>query len=404
MSDGRSQLTRVQIRRRRARVVRFMALVLFLAVGAIYLAAWLGKDYSTTARALIWMDSDVDDYARFASREVGASAAPFNYEKGAGYPLALPSTAAPGYADLAVMLAANQTTAFIVIQDDKLIYERYFNGHSRYSTETSFSIAKSFNSAMLGRAIADRLIGSIDDPVTSYLPELLLRDPRFANISIRHLVSMSSGLRYQESHTPWGDDSKTYYAPDLRKLALGETEIVEPPGRRFHYNNFNPLLIGLILERVTGKHVADYMTETIWKAIGAEAEATWSLDSQWSGFEKMESGINGRAIDFAKLGSLYLHRGQWRGKQVLPAEWIDQSTRYTTDTDPALNYQYGWWTFHREGLGDYYAAMGNKGQYLFVFPQQRLVILRQGIDRGSVDWVAVISDIAQATNNHRIQH
>jgi CubicO group peptidase (beta-lactamase class C family) len=370
-------------------------------VGAIYIAAWLGKDYSTAARALIWMDADVDDHTRFAAREIGASRAPFMYERSPGYPFGLPITTAAGYPDLAVMLAANQTTAFIAIQDDKLLYEHYFNGYSRNSIQTSFSVAKSFNSAMLGRALADHLIGSIDDPITRYLPELQRRDPRFASIKIRHLVSMSSGLRYRESGTPWGDDAKTYYGPDLRHLALEETEIVEPPGQRFHYNNFNPLLMGLILERATGKHVADYLAESIWKPLGAEAGATWSLDSQWSGFEKMESGINGRAIDFAKLGSLYLHRGKWRGKQVLPAEWVDQSTRYTAETDPALKYQYGWWTFHREGLGDYYAAIGNKGQYVFVFPQQRLVIVRHGIERGSVDWATVISDIALAVNDDR---
>jgi len=396
--------TRSQRLIRRTRAFAWIALIVVLGVGAIYLAAWLGRDYSTAARALIWMDSQVDDFTRFASRQIDAPSASFHYDKGPGYPDGLPDDAVPGNADLNVMLAANKTTAFIAIRDDKLIYERYFNGANRYSTETSFSISKSFNSAMLGRAIADHRIGSIDDPITRYLPELLQRDPRFAQITIRHLVSMSSGLRYRETGTPWGDDAKTYYAPDLRKLALEETEIVEPPGQRFHYNNFNPLLIGLILERVTGKRVADYMAETVWKPLGAEGAATWSLDSHWSGFEKMESGINGRAIDFVKLGSLYMHRGQWRGKQVIPAEWVDQSTRYTTDTDPALKYQYGWWTFHKEGLGDYYAAIGNKGQYVFVFPQQRMVILRQGIERGSIDWPKAISDIALAVSGHGGQH
>ena len=388
---------------RRARLFAWIGLVVLVVVGATYLAAWLGKDYSTAARALVWMDADVGDYRRFAARTIEASDAPFHYEHGPGYPDGLARTAAPGHADLAAMLAANHTTAFIAIQDDKLIYERYFNGHGRESTETSFSVAKSFNSAMLGRALADGLIGSIEDPITKYLPELARRDPRFAQVRIRHLVSMSSGMRYRESGTPWGDDAKTYYAPDLRKLGLEDTQIVEPPGQRFHYNNFNPMLIGMILERATGKRVAHYLAETIWKPIGAEHAATWSLDSPWSGFEKMESGINARAIDFAKFGSLYLHRGLWRGQQVLPAEWVDQSTRYTTETDPALKYQYGWWTFHREGLGDYFAAMGNKGQYVFVFPRQRLVIVRQGIERGAVDWPAVIPAIALTVNSPRSQ-
>src|SRR6185369_8527966 len=118
---------------RRKRLFAWVALIVFLGVGAIYLAAWLGRDYSTAARALIWMDSDVDDYTRFASRQIEASPATFRYEKGPGYPVGLPHNAVTGHPDLAVMLSANKTTAFIAIQDDKLIYERYFNGHNRYS-------------------------------------------------------------------------------------------------------------------------------------------------------------------------------------------------------------------------------------------------------------------------------
>lgn len=130
---------------------------------------------------------------------------------------------------------------------------------------------------------------------------------------------MSSGLRYEEQGTPWSDDTETYYAPDLRKLALTDTEIVGPPGEQWHYNNFNPLLLGMILERATSQHVAEYMQTRLWRPLGAEADASWSLDSEASAFEKMESGINARAIDFAKLGSLYLHEGKWNGRRVLPA-------------------------------------------------------------------------------------
>ena len=370
------------------------ALAVAVLVGGVYLAAWLSLDVSAVARAIIWRGADVDDYRRFPARTIAAGDAPFRYETGPGYPDGLPADVAPGHADLAAMLAESRTTAFIVVKDGRLVYERYFNGHHRDSVETSFSVAKSFNSALVGCAIADGLVAGLDDPVTRYIPELLRRDARFARITLGHLLSMSSGLRYVETGTPWGDDAATYYAPDLRALGLQGTEIVEPPGRRFHYNNFNPMLIGMVLERATGKPVSVYLSEKLWKPLGAEADATWSLDSARSGFEKMESGINARAIDFVKLGSVYLAGGSWRGRQLVPADWVEVSTRYAAETDPSLRYQYGWWTYRGEQLGDYFVARGNKGQFVFVFPRQRLVISRHGVDFGGVDWMATIPAIA----------
>jgi CubicO group peptidase (beta-lactamase class C family) len=298
--------------------------------------------------------------------------------------------------DLEAFLSSTETTAFIVVQNDRLIYEGYFNGSDHDTVQTSFSVAKSFASALVGIADEDGVI-DLEDPITDYIPELAERDVRFERITIRHLISMTSGLRYEESGTPWSDDTETYYAPDLRKLALTDTEIVEQPGERWHYNNFNPLLIGMILERATSQHVAEFMEARLWQPLGAEANATWSLDSDASGFEKMESGINARAIDFAKLGSLYLHEGEWNGKRILPAEWVRESTAVSRDFADAPPYGYWWWSFRDAELGDYFAARGNKGQYIVVIPDRRLVVVRHGLDFGGVDdWVEVIADMARA--------
>jgi len=371
-----------------------IATVIVVIAGA-YCLAWLNLDRSGLARSIIWMDADSDDHLRFPSRTIEAGNTPFTLGYGPGYPEGLPSTIVPGHPDLSSMLAGSETTAFIVIADGRLIYERYFDGHDRHSIQTSFSVAKSFNSALIGAAVSQGLIGSIDDPITDYIPELLRRDERFGAITIRHLLSMSSGLRYEPAGMPWGDDAKTYYDPDLRRLALEKSEIIGEPGQRFHYNNYNPLLIGIILERTTGMAVCDFLSETLWKPIGAVADASWSLDSDANGFEKMESGINALPIDLVKLGMLYLDGGVWNGNQILPADWVDQSTRRSDATDPSNGYQYGWWTFSDDTLGDYYAAAGNKGQYMFVFPQDRLVVLRLGRSLGGVDWVRTIPAIAR---------
>jgi CubicO group peptidase (beta-lactamase class C family) len=372
------------------------ALALF--VGLVYIRAFLTLDSSTFSRAIIWVDADVEDYKRFPARRIEARADPYVYKKGSGYPAGLPEDLElpAGRDDLEAFLRSTETTAFIVVKDDRLLYERYFNGSSRESTQTSFSVAKSFASALVGIAVQDGLI-SLDDPITDHIPELKERDPRFEAITIRHLISMSSGLRYDEQGTPWSDDTETYYAPDLRDLALTDTEIVGPPGETWHYNNYNPLLIGMVLERATDQPVAEFMEERLWQPLGAEADATWSLDSEASGFEKMESGINGRAIDFAKLGSLYLHGGDWKGTRILPKSWVRESTAVSDQHDPSLEYGYWWWTYRDAELGDYFAALGNKGQYVVVFPERDVVVVRHGRDFGGVNgWVDVIADLARS--------
>ena len=381
-----------------AKVVVTLILVLASLVGIEYVRALLTLDTSTFSRAIIWVDADVDDFRRFPARAIHAPPDPYVYEEGPGYPSGLPDDVVlpGGYGDLESFLRSTETTAFIVVKRDEVLYEHYFNGSTRESTQTSFSVAKSFASALVGIAAADGTIG-VDDPITDYLPELEARNAAFDRITIRDLISMSSGLRYEEQGTPWSDDTETYYAPDLRRLALTDTEVVGPPSEVWHYNNFNPLLMGMILERATSLHVAEFMEERLWQPLGTEADASWSLDSEASGFEKMESGINARAIDFAKFGSLYLHEGLWNAKRIVPAEWVRESTAVSDEHDPTSTYGYWWWTYHDDELGDYFAARGNKGQFIVVIPDRQAVIVRHGRDFGGVeDWVGAIADIARS--------
>ena len=131
----------------------------------------------------------------------------------------------------------------------------------------SFSVAKSFVSTLVGIAIDEGLIGSVEDPVTDYLPELAVRDPRFERITLRDLLTMSSGIRFWETDLPWPwtDDTYTYYGVDLRDVGLNGTRIERPPGQEWHYNNYHPLLLGMVLERATGMSVSDYMATRLWQ-------------------------------------------------------------------------------------------------------------------------------------------
>ena len=296
-------------------------------------------------------------------------------------------------------LEEEDTQAFIVIQNETILYERYFNGTERDSIVTSFSMAKSFASALMGIALAEGYIESVDDPVTKYLPELAARDPRFSNITLRHLLMMSSGLQFTSEDYPifvddiFSDSSLAYYYPDLRELAMNKTQVIEPPGRHFPYNNYNLQLIGMVLERATGQNVFD---------------GSWSLDSRESGFELMQAGINSRAVDFAKFGRLYLNNGSWNGKQVIPEDWAAKSTQEDRSIDRANYYLYDpnyeyyrifknngyhgyyWWgQLKDDGKYDFYAS-GYLTQRIYISPQADLIIVRNGERNLPKNWEAAL--------------
>ncbi len=306
------------------------------------------------------------------------------------------------------LLRRTGTRAFLILKDDKLIYETYLES-SRKEINTSFSSAKSFNSALIGAAIADGSIGSADDPVIKYIPEIAGRG--FDALTVRDLLLMNSGIRYVEGGemplymTPFGDDVLTYYPPDLRKATLNVQASNTPIGKAFHYNNYHPLLEGLILERATGMHVAEYLQEKFWKPMGAEFPASWSLDSESSGFEKMESGINARAIDYARFGLIFLHNGFWNGVQILPESWVRESTEplrpdprtwETMSYWPDYNgyYKYHWWGIsNSDGTYDFYAH-GRYGQIVYVAQRKNVVIVRLGDQLDEhVMWPLVIHNV-----------
>jgi CubicO group peptidase (beta-lactamase class C family) len=344
-------------------------------------------------RVASYGDASVLDYEVFPKAPIAASPRPFVYPR-------MPRTAAaeallagleyaPGrrVGDVRAFLRDTQTTSLIVVKDGAVVYERYLNGFSPHSTFTSFSTAKSFVSTLVGIAIDRGLIRSELDPVTRYVPELVDRDAGFANVRIADLLHMASGIAYEEQG-PVRDDQRTYMDPNLRRAALEHTRLVEPPNTAWHYNNYNPLLLGLVLERASHMSITAFTERYLWNPLGMESAASWSLDSHADRFEKMESGLNGSAIDFAKLGSLYLSRGLWRGERVLSERWIDEATTSRAEGHDATQraggsfYGYFWWLKARPGAVNDYYALGNKGQYIFVSPARRIVIVRTGLQYG----------------------
>lgn len=381
--------------RRWPRRLAYSVVGVLVAVLAVYGWARLSVDRSAIARALIWGDADIGDQFRFPSRLIPAGEDVSPLPAGAEIDLRTP-LAASGGLKFDDFLRANATRGFLVVHEDQLVYERYFGGSDRQTLETSFSVAKSFVSTLVGIAIDEGVIGSIEDPVTDYVPELAARDPRFERITIRDLLSMSSGLRYWETDLPWpwADDTYTYYGADLREIALEQTEVETAPGHEWLYNNYNPLLLGLVLERAAGMSVSEYMSTRLWRPLGAERDATWSLDSEDSRFEKMESGLNATAADYARFGLLLLHGGEWNGTRIVSEDWVRAATAADTTTDPAGHYQYYWW-IDAERPGRFH-ALGNLGHYIYVAPDANTVIVRTGSDWGTENgaWLAVLRAVA----------
>jgi CubicO group peptidase (beta-lactamase class C family) len=174
------------------------------------------------------------------------------------------------------------------------------------------------------------------------------------------------------------------------------TEIERAPGLGWHYNNFNPLLLGLILERATDMAVADYMETRLWRPMGAEADASWSLDSEDSGFEKMESGINARARDFARFGLLMLRGGRAETRRVVASGWVRAAT---VDRSGYFGYDLGWWVEAGSRGGQLpFVVRGKYGQVVAVDPAQGAVVVRLGSDDAGVDWKTVALDVAKRVN------
>ena len=355
-------------------------------------------------RSYVWGASDIQDYEKFPSRPVLNAPPVFQFQTASSANKFVQPE------NFEAMLAASGTTAFLIIQDDVLIYEGYFNGFERDSWFTSFSVAKSFDSALIGQAISEGLIGGVNDTVVTYIPELKGRG--LDDLTIRNLLKMDCGVSYHESEMLdllafASDDSKTYYMPDLRALALTIRPSREPIGACFHYNNYYPILEGMILERVTGMSVSEYLQERLWEPLGMEYAATWSINQEGDGLEKMESGLNARAIDFAKFGRLYLNRGRWEGKKILPEAWVLESTAPEPNDDrpqiggvqlpkPDGFYQYHWWGTKRpDDLYDF-TAVGHLGQYIFVRPDQDVVIVHFGTETDiQVNWFVEFQELAQ---------
>ena len=347
----------------------FLYAVLVLAIGWMFLPYYLRS-------ALTYWFPGIDDYKIFENRVVVASPKPVPWVSAKDYNSQdMPQT-------LKDTLDHYKSIAFLVIQNDSVVFEKYWEGYGTDSHTNSFSAAKSIVSLLIGCAIDEGKIKSVDEPAWHYLPHLTTKLDK--ELTIRDLLTMSSGSNWDESYSsPLSMTTQAYYGDDLVALSR-KIHIVEEPGKYFSYKSGDTELLSLIVKAATGKTLSDYASEKLWQPMGAEHDAYWSLDKK-GGVEKAYCCFNSNARDFARFGKLVLDEGSFNGKQLVSQRYMKEATtpaRYLLDKEgkPLDFYGYQWWMMKR-GERYYPYMRGILGQYVIVVPEKNAVIVRFGHKR-----------------------
>ena len=274
-------------------------------------------------------------------------------------------------------------TALLVIQNGEIVFEDYYQGTTQDDLRISWSIAKSYLSAIFGVAVHDGLIDSIDDPVTKYVPELI--GTAYDGATIRNVMNMASGVTFNEDYMDYNSDINRMgrvlaFGWSMDEFATGLFGTSREPGTLRQYVSIDTHVLGMVLRSVTGQSNRDYLYEKLWSKLGVGAEGYYLTDGKGVAF--VLGGLNMRSRDYALFGQLMLQNGRWNSRQIIPAKWVRQSTR---DSSPEgvdgmpLDYGFQWWV-PQDSNGDYF-AVGIYGQYIYIDPVSRTVIVKNAANR-----------------------
>jgi CubicO group peptidase (beta-lactamase class C family) len=275
--------------------------------------------------------------------------------------------------------------AFLIIQDEKIKYEEYWDGYNENSLSNSFSAAKSVVALLIGIALDEGKINSLDQPVGDFITEYAEGSRK--DLTIRQVLTMSSGLDWEEKYTtPFSTTARAYYGSNIADLVT-DLEVVEKPGVYFDYLSGNTQILAMVVESATGQRISRYASQKIWKPVGASQDALWCLDKE-NGMEKAYCCFNTNARDFARFGQLVLNNGIWDNEVVISADYISDATTAKDylldkrDNNPVDFYGYQWWIVDYRGYKIPYMR-GILGQYVFSIREKNAVVVRLGHDRSS---------------------
>jgi len=349
------------------KLISRLIIVIAVVVAGLYLT---DTDYIIKAVQTVYLQGNttasIDDYTFFENKTV-------NIGKSKAWPLHKNYNKIPATEKLLALHKSQGTVAYLIIKNDSILFESYYDGYSEDSKSNSFSMAKSYVSGMLGKAIMEGYIKSVDQPVSDFFPQY--KEGLASKVTVGDLASMASGSSWEESYySPFTITTRAYFGKELEKAILG-LKTVEEPGKSFKYASGDTQLLAMVIEKATGKKLYNYLSESFWIPLESENEALWQIDSEANDMVKAYCCIATNAKDFARFGKLYKDHGKWNGKQILDSTFVAKSIQPRFKESP--KYGYGWW-LHKDEDKSFFMMEGHLGQFVVVEPTDNLIVVRLG--------------------------
>ena len=325
---------------------------LFKAVRTVYF-----KGYTTAS---------INDYVYFDNAAVHADASD-------EWPLHKDYNKSTATKKLSALHKSQGTVAYLIIKNDSILHESYYDAYDENSKSNSFSMAKSYVCGLLGKAIMEGYIKSLEQPVSDFFPQY--SDGLSSKVTVGDLASMASGSSWIEDYYwPINITAKAYYGKELEETILG-LATVKTPGQSFEYSSGDTQLLAMVIEKATDKKLYDYLSESFWIPLESENDALWQVDSEDTDHVKAYCCIASNAKDFARFGKLYKDHGKWKGQQILDSTYVAKSIQPRFKDSP--EYGYGFWLQKRDGKS-FFMMEGHLGQCVVVVPDDNLIVVRLG--------------------------
>ena len=350
----------------------YFGFILLLLIGILYISEY---DYLLRAVSKIYLKGHstayLSDYKNFDNRTLPASQDPQSWPLHKNYnSLELPDW-------LKEVNQQNKTVALVMFKNDSVFLEKYYEDYGPSSKSNSFSMAKSFIAALLGKAIMQGHIKSLDQPVKDFIQNL--NGPYADQVTVGDLASMAYGQRWDEAYySPVSVTTAAYFVKDLDKLIVNQP-IEQLPGQNYIYKSGTTQLLGMVITKATGQNLTNYLYETLWNPMGAEHESYWQLDSKKNQMEKAYCCIASNVKDFARLAKLYKNHGKWNGEVLLDSTFVTKSLKARFPESP--EYGYSWWLKEYKGH-KVFMMRGHLGQYVITFPKENIILVRLGHSKG----------------------
>jgi hypothetical protein len=329
---------------------------------------------------------NMDEY--LSSKIVSKADQPFNFPRKKNRALPEEFVANDFTFNTLKFIDSSYTQGLLFIQNDTIQYENYMKGQTESVKHISWSMSKSYISALFGIAMEEGFIKSINQTVDEYLPEL--KGSGYDGVKIKDVLQMASGVKFDETYSDPKSDINRYWEGFVFGKSQDKFTATlinqSPPGKNLQYVSMNTHVLGMIIVKATGRSLTDYLQEKIWKQIGTEFDAYWLADG--AGMEMALGGLNACLRDYAKIGRLYLNKGNWNGVQVVPEQWIENSTTVTEDylspeRSGGIGYGYQWWI--PEGNEGEYMAIGVFNQYIYINPTTNTIIVKNSANQNYYD-------------------